>query len=168
MSWQDATINGPWNVVAFVAPVDATHVWYNTIPSSNNCHTYKVYATYSGVTSSVFTYNGLASGDCHEAARVIWMQPQALAGFGPPGSIVLAGSATGAPAGTLVQVWTRDVTAGTGFSYLGASPPDGGGIWYQAIQGANSSHVYSAYVTYDAVTSATCSYAGNNAQNWCP
>jgi hypothetical protein len=168
MYWRDATLSGGWNVVGYVAPPDTTHVWYNTIPSSDNCHTYQVYGTYSGVTSSVFTYIGLTSGYCQEAARVIWMQPQALAGFGPPGSIVLAGSATAAPAGTVIQLWSRDVTAGTGWSNQGAALPNGSGIWYGAIQGANAAHVYAAYVTYDVITSATCTYAGNTALNWCP
>jgi hypothetical protein len=168
MSWRDATINSGWNVVAYVPPPDASHVWYNTIPNSNNCHTYQVQGNYSGVFSSVFTYTGVTSGYCHEAARVIWMQPQALAGFGPPGSIVLAGSATGAPAGTVINLWSRDVTAGTGWSNQGAALPNSSGIWYAAIQNANAAHLYSAYVTYDVIKSATCTYNGNNAISWCP
>jgi hypothetical protein len=167
MYWRDRTINGGWNAVAYTPAPDANHVWYNTIPNSNNCDTYDVHAIYSGVTSSTFTYTGVSSGYCHEAARVIWMQPQALAGFGPPGSIVLAGSATGAPSGTAIQLWYRDVTAGGGWTFGGAALPTGG-IWYGAIQNASTSHVYTAYVTYDVITSATCTYAGNNGLNMCP
>jgi hypothetical protein len=67
-----------------------------------------------------------------------------------------------------IQLWSRDVTAETGWPNQGAALPNGSGIWYGAIQGANTAHVYAAHVTYDVITSATCSYAGNNAMNWCP
>jgi hypothetical protein len=168
MFWRDVTASGGWNAVAYAPSPDVSQVWYNSIPSSNNCHTYDLYAIYSSVTSATFRYTGVSSGSCNEAARVIWMQPQTTAAFGPPNSVILAGSATGGPSGMVIQLWWRDLTAGAGWTYGGTAAPDSGGIWYAAIQNANYSHMYSAYVEYDAITSATCSYAGNNAMNWCP
>lgn len=170
MVWRDATANDPWNVVAYQpipSPTDGT--WSNTIPSSNYCHTYQIYANYSGVASTVFAFNGLSSGYCNETARVIWIQPQPLAGFGPAGSLVLAGSASNAPAGTGVALWWRDVTTNgwwTQAPYV--APADANGIWYNSIANANYSHMYDIYVTYDAYTSAHCTYQGNNALNSCP
>lgn len=105
------------------------------------------------------------------AARVIWEQPAANAGFGPPGSLVIAGSAVGAPAGTTVQMWWRDATANPNGAFT-ADPytplPDAGGIWLHAIANANYSHRYEVYVTYGGVTSATCAYTPNSSITWCP
>lgn len=170
MYWKDRTISGNWTPVAYMPAPDATHVWYNSIPSSNNCHTYDVYAVYSGVTSAVFTYTGISSGYCHEAARVIWIQPQTTAGFGPPGNLIVAGSASGAPSGTGVRLFWRDVTAGGGWNQVGYEPPpDGSNIWYNSFP-ANFSHAYSVYIVYDVVSTSAgpCTYAGNGSISWCP
>src|SRR5262249_20676875 len=169
MVWRDVTAGGPWNTVAYQPVPAADHSWSNTIPSNNYCHTYQVYANYSGVTSSTFTYNGVTAGDCTESAKVIWIQPQPLAGFGPPGSLVIAGNALNAPSGYLVQLWWRDVTANGAWSALAyQAPPDSTGIWYNSIANANYFHQYAVYVKYDVITSATCTYAGNNNITWCP
>ena len=170
MVWRDVTINGSWNVVSWQpTPNPADNTWSNTIPSSNRCHRYSVYVNYSGIQSPVFTYVGVNSGYCSESARVIWIQPQSTAGFGPPGSLVVAGSATNAPSGTQVYLWYRDVTVGSGWTRLDFAPlPGSDGIWYNAIPNADPFHQYQVYVTYDAFTSGTCTYAGNNAISWCP
>ena len=169
MVWRDVTINGPWNVVSWQpTPNPADNTWSNTIPSSNRCHRYSVYVNYSGIQSPVFTYDGVNSGYCNESARVIWIQPQSTAGFGPPGSLVIAGSATNAPSGTQVYLWYRDGTAGSGWARLDFAPlPGSDGIWYNAIPNADPFHWYQVYVTYDAITSGACTYTGNNSISWC-
>jgi hypothetical protein len=168
MHWRDVTSGGAWNTVAYAPVPDATHVWYNTIPNSNNCHTYQVYGVYTGVTSSTFTYTGLTSGYCSESASVVWIQPQTTAGFGPPGSLIVAGHAQNAPSGTGVKLYWRDVTTGGGWTLVSyAPPPDSTHTWYNSFP-ANFAHTYSVYVVYDAVTTSTCTYAGNNTINWCP
>jgi len=100
---------------------------------------------------------------------VIWIQPQSSAGFGPPGSLVIAGSATNAPSGTQVYLWYRNVTLGGGWTRLDFAPPPGSdGIWYNSIANANPYHQYQVYVAYDAITSSPCTYSGNNSPTTCP
>lgn len=102
-------------------------------------------------------------------ARLIWLQPQAKAGFGTPGSLVMAGSASGAAAGTTVRVTWRDVTAnGAWTTEPYQAPPDGNGIWYHEILNANYTHQYAVYATYSTVTSTTCTYPGSGTIYWCP
>ena len=168
LTWRDATAGGGWNVEGW-APPPSGGTWSNTLPSSNYCHDYEVYSTYNGVTSSVFTYRGLTSGHCEEETRMIWIQPQSRAGIGPPGSLVVAGSASGAPAGTGVTMFWRDVTAGQGWwtQVAYAAPTDANGIWLNAIENANPYHQYEVFVRYDVVESAACTYAGANDITWC-
>ena len=106
-----------------------------------------------------------------ESAKVIWIQPQTTAGFGPPGSLIIAGNAQNAPSGTGVQLYWRDVTAGGGWNLVGYAPPPDptSHLWYNSFP-ANFSHTYSVYAVYDAVStsSSPCTYAGNGTINWCP
>jgi hypothetical protein len=168
MVWRDETAGTGWVTAPFQPTPAADGTWSNTLQTSNKCHTYRVYVNYSGVRSPDFVYNGLTSGFCNETASVIWIQPQSTAGFGPPGSLVVAGSARNAPAGTQVFLSYRNVTAGTGWVQLGYGPlPDSSNTWYNAIEGANPSHVYQVQVRYDAVTSTVCTYQGTNSISWC-
>jgi hypothetical protein len=103
------------------------------------------------------------------AVRVIWMQPQASAGFGTPGSLVMAGSATNAPSGTSVRVTWRDVTAGGPWTTEPYQPvPDANGTWYHEILNAVYSHQYAVTATFGATTSPTCTYSGSGTLYWCP
>lgn len=169
LRWRDLTANGPTNIVPWEpvpATVDAT--WSNTIPVTNFCHDYSVEAWYSGVRSGAFTYRGLGSGFCNETARMIWIQPASTAGFGEPGSLVVAGEAKGAPSGTTVQMWYRNLTLGTGWTLHGyAAPTDGNGIWLNGIPNANPAHRYAVYAKYDVITTSTCTYAGTGGITWC-
>lgn len=167
LSWRDVTLNGPWNTVAYQAPPNATDGgWSNTIPSPDNCHVFQATVQYSGLTANK-DYNGVAQGYC--SMRVIWIQPQAIAGFGPPGSLVVAGSATGGPSGAQVTLWVRDDTIGSGWSALSFAPvPDATGIWYNSIPDVDYTHQYSVYITYDNINSGACSYFGNGAKTNCP
>jgi hypothetical protein len=167
--WRDTTVGGGENVVATQATPDpTTHTWTITIPSSNRCHNYSIYANYAGVRSQTYPYNGQISGYCNETTRVIWIQPYSTPGVGSPGSLIVAGSAENAPPGYQVKMWYRDVTAGTGWVLRPYAPlPDSNGIWLNEIPNANYFHVYQVQVTYDVVTSAVCSYAGQNSISWC-
>jgi hypothetical protein len=169
MRWRDATTGSAWSTVAWQpVPVAADATWSNTVPVSNYCHDYEVTAAYGGYVSTVFRYRGLSSGHCNEQAQVTWIQPQAQAGFGPPGSLVVAGSASGAPAGTTVTMFWRDVTAGTGVTQAPYSAPvDAGGTWYNTIPNADYTHRYAVYVKYDVKQSTTCTYQGTGGITWC-
>ncbi|HKI00991.1 MAG TPA: hypothetical protein VKK31_03340 [Thermoanaerobaculia bacterium] len=110
-----------------------------------------------------------ATFNSNVTARTIWIQPQSSAGFGPPGSLVLAGSASGAPAGTGVVMTWRDFTAaGPWVTEPYAPAPNASGIWYHSIASANYFHQYQVYVTYGGFTSVTCTYQGTNSVTWCP
>ena len=167
LSWRDATLNGPWNAVAYQAPIDpSNNSWSNTISSVHNCHLFQAKAQYSGVTASKDS-DGVALGYC--SFRVIWIQPQSTAGFGPPGSLVVAGSAKGGPSGALVTLWFRDDTAQSAWTQVSyQAPTDSNGIWYNAIQNVNYAHQYSVYITYDDRNSSSCTYFGNGSATTCP
>lgn len=167
LSWRDATLNGAWNSVPYQAPPDPNNGgWSNTIPSADNCHAFQATVTYSGKSASL-DYDGVALGYC--SFRVIWIQPQALAGFGPPGSLVVAGSAQGGPPNAQVTLWVRDDTAGSGWAPLSFAPiPDATGIWYNAVENVDYTHQYSVYIVYDDRSSGSCSYFGNNSATNCP
>jgi hypothetical protein len=168
MVWRDVTAGGGEQVAAWAPfPDPATNTWSNTIDSPNRCHDYEVYVNYAGVRSQTFYYNGLNSGFCDESVSVIWIQPYSTPGDGSPGSLIVAGSAENAPPGYGVQMWYRDATAGTDWVlHPYAPPPDSNNIWMNEIPNANYSHVYEVQVTYDVVTSAPCTYAGQNSISW--
>jgi hypothetical protein len=165
--WRDTTVNGPENIVTPQSTPDPNnHTWTSIINPGNKCHNYSIHVYYAGVRSQTFPYNG--ANYCNETTRVIWIQPYSTPGVGSPGSLIVAGSAENAPPGYGVQMWYRDVTAGTGWVLRPyAPPPDSNGIWLNEIPNANFSHVYQVQVTYDVVTSAVCSYAGQNSISWC-
>lgn len=98
---------------------------------------------------------------------VIWIQPQTSAGFGPPGSLIVAGSATGGTGG--VQMVWRNVSAGGSWIVESYQPvPGSNGIWYHSIPNANYFSLYDVYVNYSGKTSSTCRYNGGNTITWCP
>jgi hypothetical protein len=102
-------------------------------------------------------------------SRVIWVQPQPLAGFGPAASLVMAGSATGAATGSGVQMlWRNLSTGGAWVTEAYQAMPNSNGIWYHSIPSANYFQQYEVYVNYGGFSSAHCTYQGNNAITWCP
>jgi hypothetical protein len=101
--------------------------------------------------------------------HMIWMQPQWRAGFGPPGSLVVAGNAFGAPPGTTVQFVSRNISTGGPWIIEPYQPtPDANGIWFHSIANANYFQLYEGYSSYGGVSSPTCTYQGNNDITWCP
>jgi hypothetical protein len=169
LEWRDVTFSTPsFTVEPYQAPVDAYGQWSNTVPSSNYCHNFEVRATYNAVTSRTFTYRGITSGFCNESARVIWIQPQTMTGWGTPGALIVAGEAKGAPSGATVTMWWRNVsTNGPWVKAPYAAPTDANGIWINDIPNANYLQQYAVYGKYDVITTSTCTYAGNNNITWC-
>jgi hypothetical protein len=167
LSWRDFTLNGPWTAVAYQAPIDpSNNSWSNTITSTHNCHRFQATAQYSGVTANIDS-DGVTLGYC--SFRVIWIQPQSTAGFGPPGSLVVAGSAKGGPSGALVTLWFRDDTGQSAWTQISyQAPTDANGIWYNSIPNVDYTHQYTVYITYDDRNSGTCSYFGNGSATTCP
>jgi hypothetical protein len=171
LEWRDVTFNSSasWISVSYEAPLDANGNWSNTVPTPYYCHEIQVRATYVGVTTPAFPYHGKTAGFCTETARMIWLQPSSTAGFGPAGSLVVAGEAKNAPAGTTVSMYYRNVTLGqTTFTKKNYdAPTDANGIWLNDIPNANPSHTYEVYATYDVMTTNRCTYAGTGSNNWC-
>lgn len=169
LRWRDATANGPWVTEAYQPVPDGNGTWYHSIPAPvNKCHLYQAQSFYGSASSTVFSWNGAASGYCTETARIIWIQPQPLAGFGPASHLIVAGEARNAPPGYGVRLSYRNVTLNGAWTTLSYAPePDMNGIWYNAIPASSYLHQYDVRVTYDVITTPTCRYAGNNAATWC-
>jgi hypothetical protein len=170
--WRDVTANGPWNTIATFSTPDGAGSWANTIPTSNYCHSYAVYANYLNTSSPVFNYIGAGSAYCNEIAYVNWIEPASYAGFGPTGSLVVQGNATGAPAGTVVAFYWSDTTTGTSWNQATPATPDASGTWYNYIPNTISWHQYNVYVVYDASdtrnSQGACTYSANGGITWCP
>jgi hypothetical protein len=170
--WRDVTANGAWNTIAGQSTPDGGGSWASTIPASNYCHSYDVYANYLNVSSTTFHYVGVGSTYCSETAYANWIEPPSFAGFGPAGSLVVQGNATGAPAGTTVAFYWSDITAGTGWNQASPATPDASGTWYNYIPNVTYWHQYSVYVIYDAFDTrngqGACTYSANGGTTWCP
>jgi F5/8 type C domain len=164
--WRDETLGTTWNPVAYQPYPGADTTWSNTIPSPYKCHTFRVYANYSGVRSADFVYNGLTAGFCSESAKITSIQPQS-------GTLVVVGTAANAPDGTLVFMKYRDLTADTTWVNAPyAPPPDANHVWVNEVRGPNGGpvnpfHKYDVQIIYDVKASA-CIYQGNNSTSWCP
>jgi len=101
-------------------------------------------------------------------SRVVWIEPQGSAGFGPEGSLVVAGLAPKALPGTHVFLHWRDVTLGTPWSTLPDSPaPDAEGVWYNAIPDARVGDRYEVYATSETQAIGPCTYEGNESLTLC-
>lgn len=168
LTWRDRTANGAFTTVGWAPAPSATDgSWSNTIPSSNYCHDYEAYATYSGSRSRTFTYAAATAGYCTNI--LYWIQTAALAGFGPAGSLVVAGNLSGAPPGSGVQMYYRNVTLNgpwTPGTYVATT--DANGTWYNHIPNANYGHRYAVFSRHDGgVQSATCTYFANSGRSNC-
>jgi hypothetical protein len=106
---------------------------------------------------------------CQGTARTIWIQPQWRAGFGPPGSLTVAGSATSTgfcSSGGVDLYWRFP---GGWWQHVPYSAPVGSdGIWYNSIENADPFATYETYVTYHNGAASYCTYDGRNDIVWCP
>jgi Bacterial Ig domain len=142
---------------------------FNTTCFVNGSHTLVVTATDTIGQSGTAYWPVVIANNPAPSASMFWIQPEALAGYGPPGSLIVAGYAYGGSTCGGVQLWWRDVTAGGWWNVVSYQPyPDTSGLWLNAIPNVNALHQYAAYAVYSGATSATCNYPGTNAFHWCP
>ena len=101
-------------------------------------------------------------------SRIVSMEPQATAGFGPAGSLVVAGSSPKALAGPHVFLHWRNVTRASAWTTEANAPvPDGVGGWYNAIPNANPGERYEVYATSETRSYGPCAYTGNGSIQLC-
>jgi hypothetical protein len=143
---------------------------FDSTAYSNGSHTFSVTAI-DGINQQgtanwpVVITNTPPSGT---TSTVSWIEPELTAGFGPPGSMIVGGLAAGGLAGAGVHLWWRDVTAGGAWSLAPYAPAPVNDVWYNDIPSVNVQHVYAVYTVFSGVTTAVCTYAGNNTVNTCP
>jgi Bacterial Ig domain/Metallo-peptidase family M12 len=143
-------------------------VVFDSTQMANGAHTIRATATDHDGQTITFTLPIVVSNGMPPVVSMVWMAPAAAAGFGPAGSLVVAGDASGAPAGTGVQLYWRDITAGGPWTLLSYTAPVTNGSWANSIANASYTHEYAAYATYGGSTASTCTYPGSNATYWCP
>jgi hypothetical protein len=172
LRWRNATRASAWTRQPFFAekgvsfPADAPGNWYSLLPHSNAAEQYEVVVGTAEAHSRICTYGG--DGSRRLCAPIAWIQPQAMAGFGPPGSLVVAGAAPEMPEETPVYLHWRNATRRSDWTMEPyAAVPDAGGSWYNAIPNANLADRYEVYVTSPTTASAPCRYEGRGSAGIC-
>jgi hypothetical protein len=173
LRWRNATRASAWTRRPFFSekgvsfPADSPGNWYAILPGSTAAEKYEVSVGSDEAHSRVCTYGG--NGSRRLCAPIAWIQPQAIAGFGPPGSLVVAGFAPEAGEGTPVFLRWRNATRGSAWiSEPYAAVPDANGSWYNAIPNANPGDRYEVSVTSPTAASAPCRYDGQGSAVACP
>jgi O-antigen ligase len=173
LRWRNATRASAWTRQPFFSekgvsfPADAPGNWYAILPHSNAAEKYEVSVGSEKAHSQVCTYGG--DGSRRLCAPIAWIQPQGMAGFGPPGSLVVAGFAPEVREGTPVFLHWRNATRHSEWiSEPYAALPDANGSWFNAIPNANLADRYEVYVTSPTAASAPCRYDGHGAAVGCP
>lgn len=174
--WRNATRQSAWTIQPFRSaragkgvsfPPDARGNWYSVILDAISAERYEVYLSSPTRTYEPCMYTG--DGSPTLCSPIGWIQPQAMAGFGPPGSLVIAGFAPEAWAGTSVFLHWRNATRRSAWTTEAYAPvPDGRGIWYNAIPNANLTERYEVCITAPTTASNKCTYTGDGTRNLCP
>jgi hypothetical protein len=176
LHWRNATRQSKWTIQPFRPaeahkgvsfPPDAPGNWYSVIPDVISGERYEVSLSSPTRMDEPCTYPG--DGSPTICSPIGWIQPQALAGFGPPGSLVVAGFAPGAWGGAPVFLHWRNTTRRSAWTRETYAPtPDGRGIWYNFIPNANLSERYEVSITAPTTASNKCTYTGDGLRNLCP
>jgi len=176
LHWRNATRSSSWAVRPFRSsgavegisfPADAPGNWYAVMPNARPGEKYQAYLASRTAILEPCTYAG--DGRSTLCSPIAWIQPQATAGFGPPGSLVVAGSLPKERAGAPVFLHWRNVTAGSAWTTEAFAPtPDARGDWSNAIPNANPFARYEVSITAPTAASNRCTYAGDGTRNVCP
>ncbi len=173
LHWRNETRQSAWNVQPFRStkgvafPPDAPGNWYRVLPDTVSAERYQAYLSSPTKMYEPCTYAG--DGSPAICSPIGWIQPQALAGFGPPGSLLVAGLAPRAWGAAPVFLHWRNATRRSAWTTEAhAATPDARGIWYNAIPNANLNDRYEVYITSPTTASDKCTYAGDGFRNVCP
>ena len=167
LHWRRAGSRGAWVSEDYGPVPGLTGAWYGAIPNADPSARYEAYVTVAAAASEPCVYDG--KGSLTFCAPTIWIQPGATAGFGPAGSLVVAGAAPEALAGIPVYLHWRNATRQSAWTVEAyAPPPDAGGVWYNFIPNAAPGERYQVYLTSAVAASNTCAYAGDGARSACP
>jgi len=176
LHWRNAARSSSWATRPFRStgaaegvslPADAPGNWYAVISEARTGQKYQAYLASRTAVGEPCTYAG--DGRPTLCSPIAWIQPQATAGFGPPGSLVVAGSLPKERAGAPVFLHWRNPAAGSAWTTEAFAPtPDARGDWSNAIPNADPFARYEVWITAPTVASNHCSYAGDGIRNVCP
>jgi O-antigen ligase len=176
LHWRDATRGSAWAVRPFHAnegdekvsfPRDAPGNWLSVIADANPADRYQVYLSSPPTMYEPCAYEG--DGSRRYCAPIAAIQPQAMAGFGPAGSLVVAGSARDVWAGKPVFLHWRNATRRSAWTTEAYAPvPDATGTWYNFIPHADVHDRYDVLITSPTTASETCTYEGDGSRVLCP
>lgn len=174
--WRDATRETTWVVHPFPSgggtewvsfPREAPGNWLSVIADANLADRYEVSLDTPAGTRQACAYEG--DGVRQYCAPIAAIQSQATAGFGPPGSLVVSGSARGLWTGNPIFLRWRNVTRQSGWTTQDYAPvPDSRGTWYNFIPNADPHERYDVLITSPATASETCTYEGSGFRTVCP
>ena len=176
LHWRNATYSSAWTVEPFdkggagrgvLFPPDAPGNWYSVIAEAARGERYQAYLSTAKAALDPCTYSG--DGSPTLCSPIGWIQPRDMAGFGPPGSLVVAGAAPIAWSGAPVFLHWRNATRRSAWTTEAYAPvPDERGVWYNAIPNADLGQRYEAYVTAPTTESNRCTYLGAGLRDTCP
>jgi O-antigen ligase len=172
---RDATRGADWSIRPFSVgqgnawisfPREAPGNWLSILADSDLAHRYEVSLDASPAAQEPCVYDG--DGARHYCAPIAAIQTPEMAGFGPPGSLVVAGSARGLWTGNPVFLHWRNVTRRSGWTTQTYAPvPDARGTWYNFIPNADPRERYDVLITSPATASETCIYEGSGFRTTC-
>jgi hypothetical protein len=108
-----------------------------------------------------------------QQAVTYWVQPSDVAGFGPPGTLTVAGGSTQSGPSFPVELWWRNVTTNSAWSLVSyQATPDPNGhpkdVWYNSVPATVDPYqVYDIAVRHNSGPYFYCTYRGNHAISWC-
>jgi O-antigen ligase len=173
---RNATRRASWTLAPFrpdasgqriVFPSDAPGNWYSILLDGHAGERYDVALSTPARTLESCAYVG--DGLRQFCAPLAWIQPQALSGYGPPGSLEVAGFAPEAWGQAPIFLHWRNATRKTAWTTAEYAPvPDSKRAWYNFIPDANLADRYQVCITSPTSATTTCVYTGDGSVNACP
>jgi hypothetical protein len=151
---------------AIVFPDDTPGHWYRLVPEARLSDGYEAFVATAKERFGPCAYPG--DGRTKLCSPIAWIQPQASAGFGPPGSLVVAGALPEAKSGAPVFLHWRNLTRHTEWATEVAAPvPDATGSWSNFIPNADPSDRFQIWISSPTTASPKCTYAADGARHDC-